>query len=54
MYDVEKLVYIVCDYLEAEADYMKYILDEINELVLAAGYNLLIPSMNCSKSYRLV
>lgn len=24
MYDVEKLVSIVCDYLDAEADYMKY------------------------------
>ena len=27
MYDVEKLVSIVCDYLDAEADYMKYSLD---------------------------
>lgn len=27
MYDVEKLVSIVCDYLDAEADYMKYSLE---------------------------
>lgn len=29
MYDVEKLVSIVCDYLDAEADYMKYSLDAL-------------------------
>lgn len=31
MYDVEKLVSIVCDYLDAEADYMKYSLDARKE-----------------------
>lgn len=35
MYDVEKLVSIVCDYLDAEADYMKYSLDARKELGLA-------------------
>lgn len=36
MYDVEKLVSIVCDYLDAEADYMKYSLDARKELGLAS------------------
>ena len=35
MYDVEKLVSVVCDYLDAEADYKKYSLDVRKELGLA-------------------
>lgn len=53
MYDVEKLVSIVCDYLDAEADYMKYSLDARKELGLAPGSTLWIPSLNGSKAYRL-
>lgn len=51
MYDVEKLVSIVCDYLDAEADYMKYSLDARKELGLAPGSTLWIPSLNGSKAY---
>lgn len=40
MYDVEKLVSIVCDYLDAEADYMKYSLDARKELGLAPDSTL--------------
>ena len=43
MYDVEKLVSIVCDYLDAEADYMKYSLDARKELGLAPDSTLWIP-----------
>lgn len=53
MYDVEKLVSIVCDYLDAEADYMKYSLDARKELGLAPDSTLWIPSLNGSKAYRL-
>ena len=53
MYDVEKLVSIVCDYLNAEADYMKYSLDARKELGLAPNSTLWIPSLNGSKAYRL-
>lgn len=53
MYDVEKLVSIVCDYLDAEADYMKYSLDARKELGLAPNSTLWIPSLNGSKAYRL-
>lgn len=53
MYDVEKLVSIVCDYLDAEADYMKYSLDARKELGLASDSTLWIPSLNGSKAYRL-
>lgn len=49
MYDVEKLVSIVCDYLDAEADYMKYSLDARKELGLAPDSTLWIPSLNGSK-----
>ena len=52
MYDVEKLVSIVCDYLDAEADYMKYSLDARKELGLAPDSTLWIPSLNGSKAYR--
>lgn len=48
MYDVEKLVSIVCDYLDAEADYMKYSLDARKELGLAPDSTLWIPSLNGS------
>ena len=51
MYDVEKLVSIVCDYLDAEADYMKYSLDARKELGLAPDSTLWIPSLNGSKAY---
>lgn len=53
MYDVEKLVSIVCDYLDAEADYMKYSLDTRKELGLAPNSTLWIPFLNGSKAYRL-
>ena len=53
MYDVEKLVSVVCDYLDAEADYMKYSLDVRKELGLAPDSTLWIPSLNGSKAYRL-
>ena len=53
MYDVEKLVSIVCDYLDAEADYMKYSLDARKDLGLAPDSALWIPSLNGSKAYRL-
>lgn len=42
MYNVEKLVSIVCDYLDAEADYMKYSLDARKELGLAPNSTLWI------------
>jgi hypothetical protein len=51
-YDVEKLVSIVCDYLDAEADYMKYSLDARKELGLAPDSTLWIPSLNGSKAYK--
>lgn len=53
MYDVEKLVSVVCDYLDAEADYKKYSLDVRKELGLAPDSTLWIPSLNGSKAYRL-
>lgn len=53
MYDVEKLVSVVCDYLDAEADYKKYSLDVRKELGLAPDSPLWIPSLNGSKAYRL-
>lgn len=39
MYDVEKLISVVCDYLDAEADYKKYSLDVRKELGLAPDSN---------------
>lgn len=53
MYDVEKLVSVVCDYLDAEADYKKYSLNVRKELELAPDSTLWIPSLNGSKAYRL-
>lgn len=50
---VEKLVSVVCDYLDAEADYKKYSLDVRKELGLAPDSPLWIPSLNGSKAYRL-
>lgn len=50
MYDVEKLVSVVCDYLDAEADYKKYSLDVRKELGLAPDSPLWIPSLNGSLS----
>lgn len=51
MYDVEKLVSVVCDYLDAEADYKKYSLDVRKELGLAPDSPLWIPSLNGSKAH---
>ncbi len=52
MYDVEKLIAIVCDLLEAEEDDRKFNRDFRKEKGYAPDANLWIPSLDGSTAYR--
>ena len=53
MYDIEKLVGIVCDLLEAEADCRKYNLEIRKKKGYMPNTELWIPSLGGSEAYRL-
>lgn len=53
MYDVKKLVSIVCEVLEAETESRKYNLEIRKEKGMAPDSCLWIPSLNGSDGYRL-
>ncbi len=53
MYDIEKLVGIVCDLLEAETEVRKYNLEIRKEKGYAPDACLWIPSLDGDKAYRL-
>ena len=52
MYDIEKLVGIVCDLLEAETEVRKYNLEIRKEKGYAPDACLWIPSLDGDKAYR--
>ncbi len=53
MYDVEKLVYIVCERLDAEAEDKKFNLEIRKKKGYAPNANLWIPSLDSTVAYRL-
>lgn len=53
MYDMEKLVRIVCDYLEAEESSKKYNMEVRKEKGYTPDACLWIPSLNGSEAYRI-
>lgn len=53
MYDVEKLIGMVCDFLSAEEDYQKYILEARKNDVCLSDGSIWIPFLGGSEACRL-
>lgn len=53
MYDIEKLIYIVCDYLEAETETRKYNLKIRKDRGLPPNACIWVSSLNGESGYRL-
>lgn len=53
MYDVEKLVGLVCDFFSAEEDYQKYILEVRKKDVCLSDGSIWIPFLGGSEACRL-